>query len=65
MYRREKLAHHEAAHAVVALLLDAGLSEIGIDLDAPTSLPGATGTAGVKFLRHDPSASVEEQKKNS
>lgn len=46
MQHREILAHHEAAHAVMGLVFDLGVTAFGIDLDAPTR-DGATGKAGV------------------
>ena len=53
MDHREQVAHHEAAHAVVALDTRLGLSSHGMDLDAPTSVPGAFGKTGVMTFAAD------------
>ncbi|MEJ0050185.1 MAG: hypothetical protein WDN02_03040 [Methylovirgula sp.] len=44
---RGQVAHHEAPHAVIALMTRLGLSQDGMDIDAPTSVPGAFGKTGV------------------
>lgn len=61
MNEREQVAHHEAAHAVLAIRAGIGVSG-GIDLDAPTSVDGAFGQAAVNLLMLDDSLPVEEQK---
>lgn len=53
MTHDEKVAHHEAAHAVVAILGGAGLSDAGINLNAPSSVEGAFGNAGANTYDHD------------
>jgi hypothetical protein len=60
---REQLAHHEAAHAVLALHFGAGLASQGIDLDAPTSVQGAYGTASVNLFVPDLTEPQAEQLK--
>ena len=61
MNHRELVAHHEAAHAVLAIRAGIGLSG-GIDLDAPTSVDGAFGQAAVSLLVLDDSLPVDEQR---
>lgn len=53
MNHRERVAHHEAAHAVIAIFYKAGLTAHGIDLNAPTSVQGASGNAGVNIYVPD------------
>lgn len=53
MNLREQVAHHEAAHAVVALHTRLGLSSYGMDIDAPASVPGAFGKTGVMTFAAD------------
>ena len=53
MDHREQVAHHEAAHAVMALIVRHGLSHHGMDIDAPPSVPGATGQTGVMTFAAD------------
>jgi hypothetical protein len=59
--QREQIAHHEAAHAVLAIRAGVGVSG-GIDLDAPTSVDGAFGQAAVNLLVLDDSLPVNEQR---
>lgn len=61
MEHREQVAHHEAAHAVVALYLGMGVCG-GIDLDAVTSMEGAFGNAAVNLFVADPSLPLEDQR---
>jgi hypothetical protein len=56
----KRIAHHEAAHSVMAILYGAGLSG-GIDLTAPTSVPGSFGVSAVSLFEPDPSLSEAEQ----
>jgi hypothetical protein len=63
MEHSEKVAHHEAAHAVIAVLCGAGLSDHGIDLNAPTSSPGAFGNAGAMLFDHDATLPKDEQQR--
>lgn len=63
MNHREQVAHHEAAHAVLAICAGIGVNG-GIDLDAPTSVDGAFGQAAVKLLVLDSSLSVAEQRQD-
>jgi hypothetical protein len=49
MNDRLKVAHHEAAHAVVAYTVGAGI-HAGIDLDTPSSVGGAFGCAAVNIF---------------
>jgi hypothetical protein len=53
MEYREQVAHHEAAHAVMALIVRHGLSHHGMDIDAPSSVSGATGKTGVMTFAAD------------
>lgn len=62
MEYREQVAHHEAAHVVISHIFGGGPTGHGIDLDAPTSVPGAFGNAGVATLIHDPDLPEKEQK---
>jgi len=50
---RQQVAHHEAAHAVAALVTRVGLSRYGMDLDAETSAPGAYGRTGTMTFAAD------------
>ena len=59
---RRRVAHHEAAHAVIAYLHGLGLSEHGIDLDAETSVEGAYGGAGVLLIAPDPEAEAAAER---
>jgi len=62
MNYREKVAHHEAAHAVIALHVGFGISE-GIDLDAPSSsVDGAFGNVGAYTADYDPALPPEVQR---
>lgn len=61
---REQVAHHEAAHVVVSHIFGGGPTGHGIDLDAPTSVAGAFGNAGVATLIHDPDLPEDEQRKD-
>lgn len=61
---RERVAHHEAAHAVVAVRLGASVVEQGINLDATTSMEGAYGNAAVNIFQHDSDLSMEEQQQD-
>lgn len=58
---RARIAHHEAAHIVVAIIVGAGITDHGIDLDAPTSAPGAFGRAGTNLFIPDPDLPKPEQ----
>ncbi|EIZ81893.1 hypothetical protein WYO_5481 [Methylobacterium sp. GXF4] len=64
MEYREQVAHHEAAHVVISHIFGGGPTGHGIDLDAPTSVAGAFGNAGVATLIHDPDLPEDEQRKN-
>ena len=64
MNYRERVAHHEAAHAVLAHRLGAGVLPEGINLDAPTQMPGAFGNAAVNLLDHDSTLYPAEQQKD-
>ena len=57
---RQRTAHHEAAHALTALMGGMGLSD-GIDLDALTSVQGATGNVGAKLFVPDANDPTAEQ----
>ncbi|MGT2478827.1 hypothetical protein ACU4GR_08010 (plasmid) [Methylobacterium oryzae CBMB20] len=59
---REQVAHHEAAHVVISHIFGGGPTEHGIDINAPSSMLGAFGNAGVQKLVHDPSLSEPEQR---
>lgn len=61
MKHREKVAHHEAAHAVMALHMRLGLSNHGMDIDAPTSVAGAFGQTGVMTFAPDLTQPEEDQ----
>jgi hypothetical protein len=61
MNNREKVARHEAAHAVLAIRAGFGVSG-GIDLDAPTSVEGAYGNAAVSLVELDGTLSEDEQR---
>jgi hypothetical protein len=61
MNDREKVAHHEAAHAVLSIRAGFGVSG-GIDLDAPTSVGGAYGNAAVNLLELDDALPEHEQR---
>lgn len=61
MDNRARVAHHEAAHAVLSLRVGLGVSG-GIDLDAPTSVAGAFGQAAVALLVLDASLPEPEQR---
>lgn len=63
MNHREQVAHHEAAHAVLAICAGIGVNG-GIDLDASTSVDGAFGQAAVNLLVIDNSMSVAEQRQD-
>lgn len=58
----EQVAHHEAAHAVLAIHYGMGLSG-GIDLRAETSVDGAFGNVAVNLWQFDPTSSLEEQRR--
>lgn len=60
MTERERIAHHEAAHAVLALYFGMTLS-CGIDLDGATSVAGASGTVGVNLFVADLNVPEAEQ----
>lgn len=60
MEDRAKVAHHEAAHAVLAYVWDLGLAD-GIDLDAATSVEGAFGNVQVYVRAIDGSLPEEVQ----
>lgn len=64
MKLREQIAHHEAAHAVVALHTHLGLSTYGMNLDAPTSDSGAFGKTGVMTFAADLTQSEADQFKD-
>jgi hypothetical protein len=64
MDHREQVAHHEAAHAVVALMTRHGLSHHGMDLDAPASVPGTFGQTGVMIFAADLSQPEVDQFKD-
>lgn len=61
---REQVAHHEAAHVVISHIFGGGPTEHGIDINAPSSMLGAFGNAGVQKLVHDPSLPEQEQRNN-
>ncbi len=63
MNDREKVAHHEAAHAVLAIRAGFGVSG-GIDLDAPTSVAGAYGNAAIALLELDETLPEDEQRRD-
>jgi hypothetical protein len=50
MTTRSQIAHHEAAHVVVASLYGLEVDDQGINLDAETSVAGARGNSGVKLI---------------
>jgi len=58
---REQVAHHEAAHAVLAIRYNMGISG-GIDLDAATSVDGAFGNAAVNLIVLDAELPIKEQR---
>lgn len=58
---RRRVAHHEAAHAVLSLRARLGVSG-GINLDAPTSVEGSFGQAAVALLVLDSSLPESEQR---
>ena len=64
MDHREQVAHHEAAHAVVALVTGLGLSSLGMDIDAPTSVAGTNGRTGVMTFAADLDQPVADQFKD-
>ena len=49
---REIVAHHEAAHAVIALELGDGLLDVGIDLDR-VDATGGVGNVGCRLFIAD------------
>ena len=57
----EQVAHHEAAHVVLSRHNGGGPSDVGIDLNRPSSVEDAFGSAGVKLLAHDPSQPEDVQ----
>lgn len=61
MQYREQVAHHEAAHAVMALIVGHGLSHHGMNIDAPTSVAGAFGQTGVMTFSADLSQTADDQ----
>ena len=61
---RKKVAHHEAAHAVVAHSVGAGIVEGGIDIDAPSSVEGAYGRTAVNIFAHEESLTETQQKES-
>jgi hypothetical protein len=60
MNDRERVAHHEAAHAVLSLRAGFGVSG-GIDLDAQTSVEGAFGNAAVALSMLDADLPTAQQ----
>jgi hypothetical protein len=56
MKPRDRIAHHEAAHVVMSVLQGLSVPERGIDIDAPTSVPGATGNVMVNLFNVDANA---------
>jgi hypothetical protein len=58
---RTRVAYHEAAHAVLAYRLGGHVLEPGIDIDAPSSVTGAYGRAGVTVFAHDDRLDEREQ----
>ncbi|MCJ2115710.1 hypothetical protein MKK65_03730 [Methylobacterium sp. J-001] len=62
MNYREQVAHHEAAHVVISHIFRGGPTAHGIDINAPSSMIGAFGNAGVQKLVHDPALPKEEQR---
>jgi ATP-dependent Zn protease len=56
--RQEEIAHHEAAHAVVARLLNVGLTHVAIFPTDDHSIAGATGFVGAASSYFVPTASV-------
>jgi len=64
MTYQEGIAHHEAAHVVISYLYGGGPTLHGIDITAPSSVPGAFGNAGVGKLIHDQNHSEEDQRKD-
>ncbi len=61
MTHDERVAHHEAAHAVFAILGGAGLSVAGINLNTPSSVEGAFGNADTNVYIHDDELPPSEQ----
>ena len=53
MDERTRIAHHEAAHAVIALLFGIGLPDRGIDLDAENQQTGGLGNAAANLWQID------------
>jgi hypothetical protein len=64
MEHRARIAHHEAAHVVLAVFYGTGVNEQGIDLNASTSVEGAYGNAAVNLFAHDASLEQQEQQKD-
>jgi hypothetical protein len=64
MTYEEQVAHHEAAHVVISFLFGGGPTLHGIDITAPSSVPGAFGNAGVGKLIHDENQPEEDQRKD-
>src|SRR4051794_22135660 len=63
MNYREQVAHHEAAHAIMGISLGPGISG-GIDLDATTSVAGATGNIMASLFVPDATLPEEEQRRD-
>lgn len=61
MDQRTRVAHHEAAHIWVANHQGAGIPEVGLNIDAPSSVEGAFGHAWVHFFEIDPGMDEIEQ----
>jgi hypothetical protein len=59
---KERVAHHEAAHVVIAVLYGIAPTMHGIDLNVPTSAPGAFGNAGVATFDYDASLPGQQQR---
>src|SRR5438552_2718456 len=61
MQHRERIAHHEAAHVVMAWFWGAGVLDQGMDIDAPSSVEGAYGRAAVSLFLDDEGFDFEER----
>jgi hypothetical protein len=59
----ERVAYHEAAHAVLAHRLGAQVLQQGIDITAPSSVEGAYGKAAVSVFAHEDTLDETEQRR--